>query len=231
MIPEYVKMEDLLAGFTTPSVMDCKIGVRTYLEEELAKAREKPKLRKDMYEKMIQVDADEPTEEEHAQRGVTKPRYMVWRESISSTASLGFRIEGIKRADGSSTSDFKKTKTKEQIAQVMRCFIDDNDEIRKKYLRRLKAIRTTCETSPFLAAHELIGSSLLFVHDTSGYANVWIIDFGKTLPLPEGAAVTHTVPWVEGNHEDGYLIGVQSLISVFESCAPMPGQAAKNGEH
>jgi len=33
--------------------MDCKIGVRTYLEEELAKAKEKPKLRKDMYEKMI----------------------------------------------------------------------------------------------------------------------------------------------------------------------------------
>lgn len=26
--------------------MDCKIGVRTYLEEELAKAKEKPKLRK-----------------------------------------------------------------------------------------------------------------------------------------------------------------------------------------
>ena len=33
--------------------MDCKIGVRTYLEEELAKAKEKPKLRKDMYEKVI----------------------------------------------------------------------------------------------------------------------------------------------------------------------------------
>ena len=36
--------------------MDCKIGIRTYLEEELAKAREKPKLRKDMYEKMVAVD-------------------------------------------------------------------------------------------------------------------------------------------------------------------------------
>ena len=33
--------------------MDCKIGVRTYLEEELAKAKEKPKLRKDMFDKMI----------------------------------------------------------------------------------------------------------------------------------------------------------------------------------
>lgn len=73
--------------------MDCKIGVRTYLEEELSKAKEKPKLRKDMYEKMIQIDPEAPSEEEHRAKGVTKPRYMVWRETISSTATLGFRIE------------------------------------------------------------------------------------------------------------------------------------------
>lgn len=100
--------------------MDCKIGVRTYLEEELSKAKEKPKLRKvssefpfhsqrsisnilmnrtisigtqDMYEKMIQIDALAPNEEENKAKGVTKPRYMVWRETISSTATLGFRVE------------------------------------------------------------------------------------------------------------------------------------------
>lgn len=42
----YLQLEDLLGDFTSPCVMDCKIGVRTYLEEELAKAKEKPKLRK-----------------------------------------------------------------------------------------------------------------------------------------------------------------------------------------
>ncbi len=69
---------------------------RTYLEEELIKARERPRLRKDMYEKMVAVDPGAPTEEERAQQGVLKPRYMQWRETLSSTATLGFRIEGIK---------------------------------------------------------------------------------------------------------------------------------------
>lgn len=46
-----------------------------------------------MYEKMIQIDVNAPTEEENLAKGVTKPRYMCWRETISSTATLGFRIE------------------------------------------------------------------------------------------------------------------------------------------
>lgn len=93
LLTDYLQLQDLLSDFSQPCVMDCKVGVRTYLEEELSKAKEKPKLRKDMYDKMIQIDPFAPTEEEHRAKGVTKPRYMVWRETISSTATLGFRIE------------------------------------------------------------------------------------------------------------------------------------------
>ena len=50
-----MKLQDLLAEFDNPSVCDIKMGTRTYLEEELIKAREKLTMRKDMYEKMVKV--------------------------------------------------------------------------------------------------------------------------------------------------------------------------------
>ncbi|KAM6217432.1 inositol-trisphosphate 3-kinase B [Rhynchocyon petersi] len=211
----YNQMDDLLADFDSPCVMDCKMGVRTYLEEELTKARKKPSLRKDMYQKMIEVDPEAPTEEENAQRAVTKPRYMQWRETISSTATLGFRIEGIKKEDGSVNRDFKKTKTREQVTEAFREFTQGNQNILVAYRERLKAIRATLEVSPFFKCHEVIGSSLLFIHDKKEQAKVWMIDFGKTTPLPEGQTLQHDVPWQEGNREDGYLSGLNNLIDIL----------------
>nr|XP_021190612.2 inositol-trisphosphate 3-kinase A isoform X1 [Helicoverpa armigera] len=212
----YLQLQDLLSDFDSPCVMDCKIGVRTYLEEELAKAKEKTKLRKDMYEKMIQIDPKAPTDEEHRSKGVTKPRYMIWRETISSTATLGFRIDGVKKADGTSSKDFKTTKTREQIVEAFKDFTSNFSNAAPRYLERLKSIRDTLKESPFFRSHELIGSSLLFVHDKRR-ASIWMIDFAKTVPVPENASIDHNSVWKVGNHEDGYLIGLNNLISIFES--------------
>ena len=70
----------------------------------------------------------------------------------------------------------------------------------------------------YFGVFQLIGSSLLFVHDTTK-ACVWLIDFGKTVPAPNGLAIDHKSPWEVGNHEDGYLIGVQNLINIFSDVA------------
>ncbi|XP_028981798.1 inositol-trisphosphate 3-kinase A isoform X2 [Diachasma alloeum] len=216
IVASYLQLQDLLGDFDQPCVMDCKVGVRTYLESELAKAKERPKLRKDMYEKMIQVDPSAPSPEERRLQGVTKPRYMVWRETISSTATLGFRVEGIKLSHGGSSKDFKTTRTREQVTEALKKFVEDYPHAVPKYLQRLKAIRATLKASPFFASHEVVGSSLLFVHDAQN-AGVWMIDFAKTLPLPSHLhKIRHDAEWEVGNHEDGYLIGVNNIIDIFE---------------
>ncbi|OXA59016.1 Inositol-trisphosphate 3-kinase B [Folsomia candida] len=213
---EFLQLEDLLGQFTNPCVMDCKLGVRTYLEEELMKAKEKHKLRKDMYEKMCQIDPNAPTPEEHRMRGVTKPRYMVWRETISTTATMGFRIEGIRKSDGTSSKDFKTVRSPDKVKEAFSSFVDGYASVIQDYLDRLYALRNALKQSQFFSTHEVIGSSLLFVHDSSR-ASVWMIDFAKTIPLPEGLpTLSHDKVWTPGNHEDGYHIGLSNLITIFE---------------
>ena len=35
------------------------------------------------------------------------------------------------------------------------------------------------------------------------------------MELPENVKITHNQQWVVGNHEDGYLIGLNNLIDIF----------------
>lgn len=77
-------------------------------------------------------------------------------------------------------------------------------------------------TNSFLF-YQVIGSSLLFIHDHTGNAQVWIIDFGKTTALPEGQTLSHDIPWQEGNREDGYLWGLENFIHTLESVSSAAG--------
>lgn len=47
--------------------------------------------------------------------------FQVWRETISSTANLGFRIEGIKKDDLKS-KDFKTIKSRDEIMDMFKEF-------------------------------------------------------------------------------------------------------------
>ncbi|XP_030217878.1 inositol-trisphosphate 3-kinase A isoform X1 [Gadus morhua] len=217
---DYTMMDNLLTRFHAPAIMDCKMGTRTYQEEELRLARERPKLRQDMYEKMVAVDPGAPTAQEGAQRGVLKTRYMQWRESLSSTTTQGFRIEGVRKANGECRTNFKRTKSREQVGEALRDFVDHDPRTVRGYLSRLKQLRHTLEASQFFRTHEVVGSSLLFLHDAAGRSGVWMIDFGKTSPLPPPLTLDHRTPWVEGNREDGYLWGLDNLIAILTDSLP-----------
>lgn len=217
----YIKMEDLLMGLEAPSIMDCKMGFRTYLEDELAKALLKPTPRKDLYNKMVALDSQAPTLEEHLQKAVTKPRYMQWRESVSSTAMLGFRIEGVTIEAGSVKKNFKKMKSREQIMETFVIFTKSRQDILVAYVKRLESMQAALKESEFFRTHEVIGSSLLFVHDRRGTANIWMIDFGKTTVTPAHISLRHDVAWEPGTHEDGYLLGLQNLIDTLQDTIQM----------
>lgn len=228
----YMVMQDLLANFsnamdnaTAPSnsnyfvsVMDIKMGCRTYCEDELANALREAKLRHDMYSKMIEVDIDEPTNEENKIKAITKPRYMIWRETVSSTASLGFRIEAMRLQNGFVDKNFKTTKEEEQIVEAFMRYTSNTNQhvIRLKYLARLYDLERTLSKSKFFQTHELIGTSLLFIHNEND-AGIWLIDFAKTQTIPDNISkITHRKKWELGNHEDGYLMGIENLIRIFE---------------
>lgn len=75
---------------------------------------------------------------------------------------------------------------------------------------------TNCfQLTNVIAVFQVVGSSLLFVHDEDGRASVWMIDFGKTVPLQDGMWLDHRTPWEEGNHEDGYLWGLDNMVDIW----------------
>ncbi|CAH8444422.1 unnamed protein product [Schistosoma intercalatum] len=212
----YVKMQDLLYNFKSPSIMDCKIGQRTFSESEVI-GDSSENIRKDLYLKMMSTSPNAPTEREHREKGVSKVRYLQWRDTISSTAEYGFRIEAIKTFGESTRKDFQHTHTWNEIINHFKLFIQHRKIIAQNYLIRLLKLRTILEVSDFFAKHEFIGSSLLFVHDQSGYANIWLIDFAKIAsPSNNQIRVNHRSVWKPGNYEDGYLIGIDNLVKLFE---------------
>ncbi len=65
------------------------------------------------------------------------------------------------------------------------------------------------------------------MHDHQNKAGIWLIDFAKTLRI-EDHTLTHRQPWVVGNHEDGYLVGLDNLVQVeaiaaFHTKSPQTG--------
>eukprot|EP00049_Salpingoeca_infusionum_P023043 m.10079 g.10079 ORF g.10079 m.10079 type:complete len:378 (-) comp5525_c0_seq1:322-1455(-) len=211
-LQEFLELQDLCSSFSEPCLMDVKMGVRTFQEQEVSKT----KLRPDLLQKMIKLDPSEPTEEEK-EHGITKARYMMFREGLSSTCTLGFRVEAIQKNGQPAVSDFQRVREEGDVKRVLGSFLPDDRvlraTVRKKLLATMTELLSTLIESPFMKHHELIGSSLLFIYDKTGKAGVWMIDFGKTSKCDW--ALKHDVPWKMGTREDGYLIGFQNLFQLL----------------
>lgn len=208
----YLELQDLLQGFKDPAVMDIKMGRRTFLESDVIP---NTKLRNDLYKKMIAVAPNEPTSAEHEQQAVTKLRYMLFREQMSSSESKGFRIEALRMKGSTPITDLKTVKCETDVYDTIAQFLCSKRHITKELLKRLKQIRTYIEKSDFFQCHEIVGSSIFIVYDEE-HAGAWLIDFAKSRQLNANIKVDHRRQWVPGNCEEGLLFGIDELIKVFE---------------
>ncbi|CAK1545276.1 unnamed protein product [Leptosia nina] len=208
----FIELQDLLHGFRDPHVMDIKMGTRTFLEDEVSNAR----ARVDLYDKMVRLDPNAPTEAEHEARAVTKLRYMQFREQCSSSAEQGYRIEAVKLPGQPPLTDLQKVREPQQLTATVARFFGHDERARRAIASRLRDIRELFENSEFFRSHEIVGSSIFIIYDDES-VGAWLIDFAKTRRLPEGVSVTHRKPWEQGNHEEGFLYGLDRLIETIET--------------
>lgn len=112
--------------------------------------------------------------------------------------------------------EYQLLKEENEISQVLNYFIKSNEKLRKQIVDKLMQLRNNFMKSNFFNNHEVIGSSLLIIHDGHDNIDVWMIDFAKTVPCPNGRNIDHLKQWSLGNHEDGYLFGLNNLIRVVQ---------------
>ncbi|CAH0748298.1 unnamed protein product [Diatraea saccharalis] len=220
----FIELQDLLHGFRDPHVMDIKMGTRTFLEDEVSNAR----ARGDLYEKMVRLDPNAPTEAEHAARAVTKLRYMQFREQRSSSAEQGFRIEAVKLPGQPPLTDLQNVREPQQLAATVARFLGKDERARRGIAARLREIRELFERSEYFKTHEIVGSSIFIIYDDER-VGAWLIDFAKTRRVPEGTQVDHRASWQQGNHEEGFLYGLDRLIDTIET-AELPSEGSKAAE-
>eukprot|EP00667_Euglena_gracilis_P001310 EG_transcript_1309 len=212
----YIKMQDVLLSMAEPNFMDIKMGLRTFAECEV----ESDKRRMDLLKKALVIQQQNPAvyiSDDEKLNGISKYRFMSLRDNASSSATLGFRVQGMmKDGKGFTSKDFSSHRSATMCRALFRSFFERaSQEQRQGLLKRLQDLHEVASMSDWFANHEVIGSSLLIGYDTASPSKygLWMIDFARTEPSPR--RLTHTRPWTLGSGEDGYLLGVQALAKLW----------------
>ncbi|CAG5102081.1 Oidioi.mRNA.OKI2018_I69.chr1.g135.t2.cds [Oikopleura dioica] len=202
---KYLELENLTEDCQSPSVMDIKLGKKTFIHDPKNNAE-----RADLFSKMQKLDPTSLTPEELSSGTVTKSRYLQFRDDLSTTSMYGFRIEGI-----SFSKDVESTFQKPEKIELQRMskdsalenfgkFVDGNKLEKSEVLEKLKNLRQAVTDSSYLKNHQLIGCSLLFIAD-SQTLRLKLIDFAKSKKFES-----------EEEKDDSWRTGLDNLISEIE---------------
>ncbi|ODM86983.1 Inositol-trisphosphate 3-kinase C [Orchesella cincta] len=203
----FLELEDLLTNFQNPnpSIMDIKLGSRTFLESEVKNSKPRP----DLYEKLIAVDPTACTDQEHESKAVTKLTYMLFREKQSSSKRVK-RENGVYKPENQ-LNEFQVPESEPAISDVIRRqqrAAPGNNHAARVHPHDPRTIRVFR-----LPRGDRLKPTL---HPRRQTRCVWMIDFAKTFYV-EGAKLTHRNEWLMGNREDGVLTGVDNIVRVFQN--------------
>lgn len=220
---QFLRLGNLLQGFSHPKVMDVKLGKRTFLHKETRNT----KPRTDLFQKMVKDFPSDLTSVEREAEAVTKSRYMACRDANSTSGMYGFRVSGTAGcSDGCDSSRTSLSESDEAVDTALREFAKgaasqtecSPAEVAEKLVEELQRLRSALEASEFVRRHECVGTSALLVADAeSGRCRAFWIDFAKTCVCECAQGLTHREALSNETQEEGLLVGIDNLISAWKS--------------
>ncbi|KAI1714772.1 inositol polyphosphate kinase domain-containing protein [Ditylenchus destructor] len=200
----FVELEDLTHTFDIAkrTLVDIKIGRRTYTRIEASSNKK----RRDMYTKAVNMAPQSLSVEDHTDKAITKAKYLKLRDDCSTSTNLGFRLEASRLPGMEVRKGYDLMSARRDVEQVLLHHVGQ-PHIRVQLCERLREMREVIQTSAFFKENEVIGTSLLLVHDGIR-SGIWIIDFANVLH------VKNTPENIKENFAADYLAGIDSLIEV-----------------
>ena len=175
--------------------MDVKMGARTFTEEDA----EITDLRADLLQKMQKIDRSAPTAEELAAGGVTKSRYLYFRDSTTTTTEMGFRVDGCQLADGldaqvPDTSELRTITELDEVLSAVSSYVQRRKALADSFIKQLVELRGLLEVCDVFMERSFIRTSLLFVYSSAtNETQLAMIDFPKV--TKRKTRLTHRDAW------------------------------------
>jgi 1D-myo-inositol-triphosphate 3-kinase len=206
-------LSNVLARFKDPIVMDIKMGKQTFVKSE--EGNELP--RRDLFQKISQIAGDKLLKEELRIQKITKLRYLTLRDSLSTSANFGFRIEALNKGSYCKTT-LANVNSTEEAAGIVSTFMKDASEYQKScIISKLESFQSVLKRSPFCITHNIVASSLLVAYDVrSTECGLWFIDFFHALPTD----------LIDPN--SGIILGAANLSRIFTRTMICPHSVTAN---
>ena len=129
----------------------------------------------------------------------------------------------------------KSLRHRDEIMRFLEVFVQSRPDVAKQIELEFQNLADSLEACEWFMTHEVVGSSVLVIYDGAVPPRappvVAMIDFANTFLVEQYGLtrLTHREPWVKGNHEEGYLKGLDSLVDCFSGLAAALGVSGGKG--